>query len=413
MDGYRFEPFVATRLPSGLTVVSARRRGSRVVAAGVFLGLGAAHEPPGKSGWSHLLAHLHLSNAAVDPAARKRVGALSALGASFNAATGLEYTSYSVEVASRHWPAVGRIVARAISRPALDDDAVGRERRVVEHEMAARNSSSSRLAATVQRGIFAGTPFAKWASEIGGTAGALAGADGAALSGWRAAGYGAGNAWVVVCGDVPHEAALEFASRMDLPAGGALPYPGGLWTPASGTVRVSSSAPQTSVVLCWPTVGAGDNVSTALALIERHLGGGAASRLFSELRTIRGLSYEPSIEHLQYPGAGAMEMWTETMGPAEADEAAAVAMDTICSGWRGLSAADIRRLAREMLGVYERVMDAPSAVVATVGEQFSPARRLQQPDDYVARVKAVTLEEVVAVWRRYLSAERVFDVREN
>jgi predicted Zn-dependent peptidase len=73
----------------------------------------------------------------------------------------------------------------------------------------------------------------------------------------------------------------------------------------------------------------------------------------------------------------------------------------------------VRRLAREILGVYERVMDAPSAVVTTVGEQFSPTRRLQQPDDYVARIKAVTLDEIVEVWRRYLSVDRVFDVREN
>ena len=322
MDGYRFEPFSSTRLPSGLTGERAvclerhvRHQGDPVfpVVFGQSRGLGAAHEPPSRSGWGHLLEHLHLSNDAVDPVARKRVRALSALGASFNASTRLEYTSYTVEVASRHWPAVGRIVAGALSHPALDADAVWRERRVVEHEMAARNSSPSRLAATVQRGIFAGTPFAKWVSEVGGTGAALAGADAAGLSAWRAAGYGAGNAWVVVSGDVPHEAALEFAARIDLPSGGALPYPDGVWAPASGVVRVSSPAtPQTSVVLSWPTVAAGDGASTALAVIERHLGGGAASRLFSELRTIRGLTYEPSIEHLQYPGVGAMEMWAET-----------------------------------------------------------------------------------------------------
>ena len=414
MDGYRFEPFVSSQLPSGLTVISARRPGSRVISAGVFFGVGAAHETKEQSGWSHLLEHLHLSNDAVDPAARKRIEALFALGARFNASTGLEYTSYTVEVASRYWSRVGRLVSNAIAHPALREDAVDRERRIVEQEMAARNNSSSRLAPTVQSGIFAGTPFAKWTSEVGGTPEGLSGSNMTNLADWRERGYVAGNAWVVVSGDISHESAIEFAMGLNLAPGYLLPYPSGKWDPVAGTVHITSATtPQTSLVLSWPTVAAGDHVSTALAIIERHLGGSSTSRLFSELRTVRGLTYEPLIEHIQYPGVGAMQMWTETMGQRNADEAADVAIELICEGWRGLRLIDVRRRVREMLGVYERVTDAPSSVVAMIGEQFSPLRRLQQPDDYAARIRAVTLDEVVDTWRRYLREDRVFVVREN
>lgn len=86
------EPY---QLDNGMTVILRRVPEAQQVAVVVLFNLGAAHDPPGKSGMTHLLEHLYCTAATGDTPARDFTQIQKRYVAGYNQQTGPDYTVFA------------------------------------------------------------------------------------------------------------------------------------------------------------------------------------------------------------------------------------------------------------------------------------------------------------------------------
>ena len=191
---------VSATLPNGLEVVVVADHRAPVVTHMVWYKVGAADEPPGKSGIAHFLEHLMFKGTREYPE-----GMFSKLvarhGGRENAFTAHDYTAYFQTIAREHLELVMRLEADRMRNLVLTAEAVVSERDVVLEERRQRTGNSpgalfgEQLAAAQFLAHPYGIPVIGWEHEISGLA-----LDDAV--GFYDRYYAPNNAILVVVGDV-------------------------------------------------------------------------------------------------------------------------------------------------------------------------------------------------------------------
>jgi len=187
-------------LANGLEVVVITDRRVPVVSHTVWYRVGAADEPPGRSGLAHLLEHLMFKGTREVPAGEfSRLVARN--GGQENAFTSYDYTAYFQNIASSRLELMMRLEADRMTGLVLEKADVASERQVVLEERRSRvdNDPGALLAEETQAARFRNHPYQRpiigWAHEIE----ALTDAD--ALAFYRQW-YTPANAVLVVAGDI-------------------------------------------------------------------------------------------------------------------------------------------------------------------------------------------------------------------
>lgn len=159
------------KLANGMEVVVIPDRRTPVVTHMVWYRVGAADEPPGKSGIAHFLEHLMFKGTEKNPAGRfSKV--LATMGGQENAFTSSDYTGYFQRVTRDRLKMVMEFEADRMTGLKLTDEAVLPERNVVLEEQNSRvaNSPSAKLGEEVQAALFLNHPYGRpvigWRHEI-------------------------------------------------------------------------------------------------------------------------------------------------------------------------------------------------------------------------------------------------------
>ena len=120
-------------LDNGLKVVVIPDRRAPVITHMLWYKVGAADEPPGKSGIAHFLEHLMFKGTEKNPAG-KFSQTVAAIGGQENAFTSSDYTGYFQRIAREHLPMLMEFEADRMTGLILTDDAVLPELDVVLEE---------------------------------------------------------------------------------------------------------------------------------------------------------------------------------------------------------------------------------------------------------------------------------------
>ena len=158
-------------LPNGLEVVVIPDRRTPVVTHMVWYKVGAADEPPGKSGIAHFLEHLMFKGTEKNPAGRFSK-TVATIGGQENAFTSNDYTGYYQRVSREHLKTLMEFEADRMSNLVLTDDVVAPELNVVLEEQNQRvaNNPSARLGEQVEAALYLNHPYGKpvigWRHEI-------------------------------------------------------------------------------------------------------------------------------------------------------------------------------------------------------------------------------------------------------
>ncbi len=134
------------RLANGLELVVVPDRRTPVVTHMIWYRVGAADEPPGKSGIAHFLEHLMFKGTAKNPAGRFSK-TLAEIGGRENAFTSSDYTGYFQRTSREHLKTLMEFEADRMTGLVLTDDVVAPELKVVLEEWNQRvgNSPGARL----------------------------------------------------------------------------------------------------------------------------------------------------------------------------------------------------------------------------------------------------------------------------
>jgi zinc protease len=258
----------STVLPNGLTVLTRARPGAETAAVAVAVLAGSRDESPGLRGGSHWLEHIHFLGTSGFPTTEALYNTISEVGGDLNASTSTETTTYYVTVPAARLSVALNVLSEMLQRPTFDEDAVERERGVVQEELRGSRESALRTALlTVNQRLngAAGQDPAATVAEVGRI-------DRANLLAYRGARYTAGNMAVAVVGPVAHADVVTLVTRA---LGGLAPGTPGArpaLTPAPGAVRLDGETPFESIVMVGQRIpGLGSPDAPALQVFDAVL----------------------------------------------------------------------------------------------------------------------------------------------
>ncbi|MCB1338609.1 MAG: insulinase family protein [Maritimibacter sp.] len=273
-------------LENGMEVVVVEDHRAPVVMHMVWYRIGAADEPPGKSGIAHFLEHL-MFKGTDERASGEFSQVVEANGGSDNAFTSQDYTAYYQRVAADRLGLMMEMEADRMRDLVLDD--VTTERDVILEERATRTDSEPRalfseaMSAALYRNSPNGIPIIGWKSEMEG----LSRED--ALAFYERF-YAPNNAILVVAGDVTPDAVKQLAEEYYgplEPSAGLAPRMRPQEPPAVAEQRLvmkDERVSQPSMVRSYlaPQRRAGDQAdAAALVFLSELLGGSSTTSVLS------------------------------------------------------------------------------------------------------------------------------------
>jgi predicted Zn-dependent peptidase len=288
-----------TRLPSGLVVVTDSMPHLQSASLGVWVGAGSRDEHADENGISHLLEHMAFKGTA-RRTARQIAEEIEAVGGDLNAATSVESTAYYARVLRADVPLALDVLSDILTNPTFEPEELAREKNVIVQEIGATEDTPDDLIFEyLQEVTFPDQPVGR---SILGTPESVRSFDSRRLRGYLARNYRAPDMVIAAAGAVDHQMIVaEVERRFASFSGPEAPAPQAA-TFVGGSRIESRDLEQVHVAFALEGVPQRDPSIYSLQVFTNILGGGMSSRLFQEVREIRGLCYAVYAFHAAYVG---------------------------------------------------------------------------------------------------------------
>lgn len=292
-----------TTLPSGLRIITETMPSLRSVALGCWIDTGTRDENDNESGVSHFLEHL-LFKGSEELSAREVNEKLDAIGAESNAFTSKEFTCYWARLLDQDLPVGLDVLSEIIQRPAFRVNEIDSERQVVVEEINMNDDDPSDVAfENFSTAVFAGHPLEE---PVLGTRESIRGMTRDDIHGYWKRRYGAGSMVVAAAGSVDHQQVVEMvAERFGGWSGDGVDHQ---LSEAAIEPKVNLTRRETEqahLIIGGPGFHRTDERRWAFEVLNHVIGSGMSSRLFHEIREVRGLAYAIYAFRLSYVDNGA------------------------------------------------------------------------------------------------------------
>jgi len=395
-----------TVLPNGLRILTEAIPAVRSVSFGVWVNVGSRDEAAPLSGVSHFLEHLLFKGtkrrSALDISAQ-----IEAVGGETNAFTTREYTCYYARVLDADLALAVDVMGDLVSASVLAEPDVETERGVILEEIAMHDDEpDEEVHDLLTASVYGDHPLGRL---ISGTAGTISAMSRAQILGFYRRRYTPANIVVAAAGNLDHGEVVRMVRATPLGGGpDADPAPHRRATrpvpvrPADVTVR-DKDTEQAHLVLGGAGLGRTDERRFALGVLNNALGGGMSSRLFQEIRERRGLAYSVYSYTSQYADTGMFAVYAGC-APGKVDEVLALTRAELARvAQEGLTEAEVVRGRGMVKGALVLGLEDTGSRMSRLGKGELLYPSLLSVDDILARVDAVTVEQVREVAAEVLS----------
>ena len=388
-----------TVLPGGLRVVTEQMAGARSASIGVWVNVGSRDETPALHGCSHFLEHL-LFKGTRERSALDISVALDAVGGEFNAFTAKEYTCFHARVLDNDLPLAVDVLGDMITNSLITTADVEAERDVILDEIAMHDDDPD----DVVHNLFAHQAFgdSPLGRPIAGTVGSIAAMTREQVERFYRRHYRADNMVVAVAGNLEHAKVVRDVRR----AFGRHRFLAGSTSPvdarnttraravAAGESRTARPFEQVNVVLGMKGITRTDERRYALGVLNTALGGGTSSRLFQEVRERRGLAYSVYSFASHHADAGLVGVSVGCL-PGKLDDVLAIVRGELAKvAAEGITADELARGKGQLRGGLVLGLEDSGSRMSRLGKAELVYAELLSIDEVIARIDAVTLEEV-------------------
>ncbi len=384
-----------TRLSSGLSVVTDRMPHLESAAFSVWVGSGSRDENADEHGISHLLEHMAFKGTKRRNA-RQIAEEIEAVGGDLNAATSVENTAYYARVLKSDVPLALDVLADILSEPTFDPEELRREQNVIVQEIGATEDAPDDVVfERLQETAF---PQQAVGRSILGTAETVRSFNAARIRAYLARNYRAPDMLVVATGAVEHEKIVaDVEKRFASFVGPAAPLPERALF-HGGTRVETRDLEQVHIAMALEGVPVNNDQLYSLQVFTSVLGGGMASRLFQEVREIRGLCYAIHAFHMPHSDMGVFGLYAGT-DEKDAPELMHVAIEEINKATDTLYESEINRAKAQMKAGLLMALESSEARLGQLARQMLAYGRPIPLDEIVAKIDAVTIESTRAAGR--------------
>ncbi|MFN0085761.1 MAG: M16 family metallopeptidase [Blastocatellia bacterium] len=381
------------RLGNGLVVVTERMAHVRSISFGVFLGTGSRHEAPEQHGLTHFIEH------AVFKGSRKRSAARiaaesDALGGRLDAFTGREMVGFSNKVLDEHLPRAFDLVADLVTNPAFDPGELEKERNVILEEIKMVEDTPDDIIFDLFCETF--YPDHPLGRTILGTPASLATFEGDRIRQYYDAICSPENMVIAVAGNLDHERMLEMAEAHYghmKPAGAVLPAT----TPEPRTpllLRHKAELEQAHLLIGAPCPSLMSEDRYAAQILSVVLGGGMSSRLFQSIREDLGLVYSIFASITPFKDCGYLNIYAGASTEQIEETIEATMGELARLKKEPVPAEELQRNKDQLKASLMLALESTSSRMSGLAQHEMTYGRFISPDEVIARVDAVTAEEL-------------------
>lgn len=391
-----------TTLANGLRVASREMRSVETVAVGLYAETGSRHEPARLNGLAHLFEHMVFKGAG-GRSAREISEAVEDVGGDLNASTDRELTAFYASLLAPDLPLGVSLIADLVRRPHFEPKHLELEKQVVLQELwEARDIGGDFVFDQLQDAAFPDQAMGRPVLGAEASVGDVTVDD---LHGWLAEHYAPNRLVLVAAGKLAHDRLVDLAEAA---FGDMKPRPGGAIEPGcfgGGRRAARRKGAQAHLAIAMPAPAWHDADAYAAQLFADVAGTGASSRLFQELREQQGLAYTVSGAAQSFSDCGLFWVYLACASGQlnwAHDETERVLAET-AAGITPAELARARALAKAGMMMSLESCWGQASYVAT---RLLREGRLVEPAEIVARLDAVTLDEVRAAGARILAGPR-------
>lgn len=314
-----------TTLENGLRVVTDTVPSMHSVALGIWVGVGTRHENLAQNGVAHMVEHM-LFKGTKKRNAFEIAEELENVGASVNAYTSREITSYHVHLLSQDTQLGLDVMADMYLNSTLPPEEIERERGVILQEIGMSNDTPDDLVFD----IYSETAYPKQSlgAPILGRAHNIEAMSQQDLQGYIDEFYKPSNTVISAAGGVDHD---EFVSQVRTLFAHQTQSEASTYKAADykgGEIRLPKELEQSHFILGFQGLARTDEDYYTAQTLSTILGSGMSSRLFQEVREKRGLVYSIFSYHSGYQDDGQFGIYAGT-GPEKLDEIIPVVCDEV------------------------------------------------------------------------------------
>ncbi len=396
-----------TTFDNGLRVITAPMPFTRSAAIGVFVQAGSRHETDRQAGAAHFIEHVCFKGTRDFPVASDISNAIEGVGGFLNGGTDREMTVYWCKVPEAHFPMAWHVLSDMVRHPIFDAEEIEKERNVIIEEInMSLDSPPQQVDLLSDSMVWPGHPLGR---DIAGTKESVTALSRDDLLEVLQTGYGPQNVVVSIAGNISHDAALEMvrASFGDWARGAEAPdFLPAEAVPGPGFQMTHREIEQANVVLALPAISVKHPDRFAYDLLNVVLGEGSVSRLFLEIREKLGLTYSIQSHTQYYLDSGALNI-AAAADPENLTQLVGATIAELVKLKDGVTAAELNQARDICKGRLMLRLEDSRNVSGWLGSQEVLTAEILTPEEIVARLDAVTLEDIDRVIRGHIHPDQL------
>lgn len=387
-------------LKNGTRVIMVPSHDTQACTVLVLFEVGSRYESEKLAGASHFVEHMMFKGTKRRPNTMDISRDLDSVGADYNAFTGKDYTGYYIRLTAAKTELAVDMLNDMLFHSTYAHEECEREREVIKEEINMYEDNPMMMAEELlEQLVYSGT----LARPIAGTHRTMDGIKRAALVKYRDAQYAPSKTVIAVAGKIgPEVPALLEATfgKVREPKKKPSKYPKS--SLRRGGPRLALKFKETEQVqftLGFPGFPYGHKKMAALSVLSTILGGGMSSRLFTEVRERRGLAYSVRSSLSPYQDVGNVAIQAG-LTKAKIEEGISVILKELGKAVKsGVTAEELTRAKEYIKGKTVLGLEESSALAEFFAKQELLQRRIQTPEEKLAKIDAVTRADVKAVAR--------------
>ena len=398
-------------LRNGLAVVLRENHANPTVAVQGVVRAGAIFDPPGRSGLAAFVAAM-LDRGTTRRSALEQASTIEEAGAHLSFEGNTETVRFDGTALIEDLPMVLDVLADALRNPAFPPDQAEKARDELLNEVRrAADSTGSTAARAANRLLFPETHPYHWPSY--GTEPTLRAIAREELGAFHARHYGPQATVLVLVGDVTPETTLPLVERafgdwtsLAAPPPFAVPPAAAPAAPLRSVIHMKGRS-QTDVVWAVPGFARTAPDYHAAMIMNYVFGGGSlSSRLMDHLRDREGLVY--GVYSMLTPGIGAGPIQVRAgTNPVNVERAvAAIAEQVGRMHEDGPTEEELQEAKDYLTGVFPVRLESNAGVAGQLVAAELYGLGLDYLERYTGLIRGVTLEDVRAAARKYLTPDR-------
>jgi zinc protease len=313
----------------------------------------------------------------------------------------------SLSAADKREPAL-KLFSEVVGKPTFPADSLARIKNQLLASFEYQKQNPGKLAGDeLFKRLYGDHPYAH---PSDGTAKSITPISIAQLKAFHAKAYAAGNTVISLVGDLSRSDAEAITAQVSssLPKGPALAKTPAPKEPKAGETHIEFASKQTHLMLAELGIGRDDPDYAALSLGNSILGGGGfGSRLMTEVREKRGLTYGVSsgFTPMQAQGPFAINLQTR----AELSENTLKLVKDITRDFlaNGPTQKELDDAKREMTGSFPLSTASNSSIVGQLGAIGFYNLPLNFLEDFMTQSQNVTVEQVKAAMNKHLDVDKL------